>query len=271
VRVRLAPPTLSGLLTLQVKRTHLLDDDEEDGVASGRHVVHFRRSCRPTQRSPLHQRVYFIWRPDSPLRKSLDEDALLAVLPDLQTCAFHFEQVRDDFVVDLEVACAHHESCVLVGLVLDPSEDFLHRARDDAPMRISTRVFESLHRVRLAGAGLSISENRGVVALKDRTDRRFGCTLVHVFLRRVHVVDLVEGVGVPHGQVRIHLDVSGPLSVVDFTSEVLHDRDRPVFAVDLHHRHEKLPLFFASQGRPQSHHDLKVVDVRRPLTRLEHV
>jgi len=42
---------------------------------------------------------------DRPLREALDKDAPLAVLPDLKTgtTLASFKQVRDGFIVDLEV------------------------------------------------------------------------------------------------------------------------------------------------------------------------
>ena len=52
-----------------------------------------------------------------------------------------------------------------------------------------------------------------------------GCAFVDVLLRRVHIVDLIEAVRVPDGQVRVHLDVFCTFLVIDFSAEVLHYAD----------------------------------------------
>ena len=82
--------------------------------------------------------------------------------------------------------------------MLDPVEDLFHRARDYAPLRIATRVLEALHGVGLARSSLSIGQNRGIVPLKNGADGMLGRTFINILLSRIHVIDVVEAVGVPH-------------------------------------------------------------------------
>ena len=83
--------------------------------------------------------------------------------------------------------------------MLDPGEDFFHATRHNAAVRIVTGVLETLHRVRLTCACLAIRKNGGVVTLQDRSDGMLGRTFINMLLRRVHVVDVIEAVGVPYG------------------------------------------------------------------------
>ena len=82
--------------------------------------------------------------------------------------------------------------------MLNPVEDLLHRARDYASLHITARVLETLHGVCLTCASLSIGQNRGIIAFKDGADSMFGRTFINMLLGRIHIIDMVEAVGVPH-------------------------------------------------------------------------
>ena len=82
--------------------------------------------------------------------------------------------------------------------MLNPVENLFHRARNYAPLHITARVLEALHGVGLACASLSIGQNRGIITLKDGADSMFGRTFINMLLGRIHIIDMVEAVRVPH-------------------------------------------------------------------------
>ena len=82
--------------------------------------------------------------------------------------------------------------------MLNPVEDLLHRARDYASLHITARVLETLHSVCLSCSSLSIGQNRGIIAFKDGADSMFGRTFINMLLGRIHIINMVEAVGVPH-------------------------------------------------------------------------
>ena len=153
--------------------------------------------------------------------------------------------------------------------MLDPIEDFFHRAGNDASVRVVRRILEAFHGVRLACARLPVCQYRGVVALEDGADGRFCSCFVHVLLRRIHVVHLVEAVSVPHRQVWVELNILSSCLVLQLTTEVLHNRDASVVRTHLHNGEEEVTLLLSREGRPQPDDHFEVVGVRGALARLE--
>lgn len=91
-----------------------------------------------------------------------------------------------------------------------------------------------------------------------------------MLLGGVHVVDVVEAVGVPHGEVRVHLDVASAFPLVDLSSEVLHHGDRSVVRPHLHDWTEKVvAVLLTLQRWAQSDHHFEVVLIRSSLARLK--
>ena len=155
--------------------------------------------------------------------------------------------------------------------MLDPVEDLFHRARDYASLRIAARVLEALHGVGLARSSLSIGQNRGIVPLKDGADGMLGRAFINILLGRIHVIDVVEAVSVPHRQVWVHFDVLRLLSIVNLSSKVLHAGYGSIVVADLHNGKEEVALFLALQGWAQSDHNFEILIIRGSLARLEGV
>ena len=82
--------------------------------------------------------------------------------------------------------------------MLDPGEDFFHGARYNTSMRVAARVLETLHSMRLTCSSLTICKNGGIVAFQDRANCMLGCTIIDMLLTGIHIVDLIEAVGMPH-------------------------------------------------------------------------
>ena len=99
----------------------------------------------------------------------------------------------------------------------------------------------------------------------------FGCAVVYVLLCCIHVVDVIKAVGVPHRQMRVHLDVFGLLSVVNLPAEVLHAGDGATILTNMHDWEEKVAVLLALQRRSQSNNHFKVVLRRCSLARLKGV
>ena len=143
----------------------------------------------------------------------------------------------------MQIARPHHESCILVRLHLDVLEYLLHGAGDYTTLRITCVVLEALHGVSLASASLTVCHDRSVEPLKHRADSTLGCVLVNKLLGCVRVIHIIEAVCLPHAQMRIHLDISGLLSVVNLSSKVLHDCHTSVIVTNLHNREEEVSMF----------------------------
>lgn len=111
----------------------------------------------------------------------------------------------------------------------------------------------------LACSSLSIGQNRCIIALKDGADGRHGSRFIDVLLRRVHIVDLVETVSVPHGQVRVQLNVLGPGLVIKLAPKVLHYGDRSAFRHHIHNWKEEVSLLLTGQRWSQPDHHFKVL------------
>ena len=143
--------------------------------------------------------------------------------------------------------------------MLDERKDVLHGPWYDTSMRVASCVLKALHRMRLASACLTVGQDCSVVALEHRANSMLSCAIINVFLRRIHIVHVIKAVSVPHSQVWVHLDIFGLLSVVNFTTKVLHARDRPIIRRHLHNGKEEVALFFALQRWSHSNHYFEIV------------
>lgn len=126
--------------------------------------------------------------------------------------------------------------------------------------------------MRLSCSGLAVGENSSVVAFEDGSDGMLGRRLVNLLLSRVHVVNMVEAVRVPHRQVRVDLHVLGFFAVIDLPAEILHNRDRATIGRHLHDGEEETSRLLTLQRRSESDDDVEVVDAlvsRGALARLE--
>ena len=126
-------------------------------------------------------------------------------------------------------------------------------------MRVTARVLEALHSVGLTGASLTVGQYSGVVAFQDGANCMLSRAIVNMLLRRVHIVDLVEAIRVPDGQVRIHLDVPRALPVLHLAPKILHHRNVSILSADLHDRQEVVALLLSLEGRAQADHYFEVL------------
>ena len=152
--------------------------------------------------------------------------------------------------------------------MLNEGEDVLHAARDDSTVWVATTVLEAFHRMRLARSSLPVGKDRGVVAFENGVDSLLCRSVVDLLLSRIHIVNMVEAVSVPHLQMRVHFYVLGLLPIVDLPPEVLHAGDRATVGCHLHNGKEEVALLFALQGRPQSDDHFEILLVRGALARL---
>jgi hypothetical protein len=115
----------------------------------------------------------------------------------LEAGPLDFEQIRNDFVVNLKVTSANHKCYVVIGLHLDEVEYLLHASWYYAPMRISAVVFKSLHSVGFTSASLAISKNSGIVSFKDTVNCGFCSIFIDKFLGGVLIIDIIKAVALP--------------------------------------------------------------------------
>jgi hypothetical protein len=82
---------ISRLFALRYQDSHLLDDDDEDGVRARGKIIHFSSGRGSALGSLLHEGVHLVRGTDSPLGKAFDEDTLFAVFTDLERRAFDLQ------------------------------------------------------------------------------------------------------------------------------------------------------------------------------------
>ena len=70
---------------------------------------------------------------------------------------------------------------------------------------------------------------------------------------------MVEAVGVPHRQMRVHFNVLRLLSIVDFPTKVLHAGYRSIVRTYLHNGKEEVALLLSLQGRAQPDHNFEIL------------
>ena len=87
----------------------------------------------------------------------------------------------------------------------------------------------------------------------------FGRTFINMLLGRIHIIDMVEAVGVPHRQMRVHFDVLRLLSIVNFPTEVLHAGYRSIVRTYLHNGKEEVALLLSLQRWAQPDHNFKIL------------
>ena len=87
----------------------------------------------------------------------------------------------------------------------------------------------------------------------------FGRTFINMLLGRIHIIDMVEAVGVPHRQMRVHFNVLRLLSIVNFPTEVLHTGYRSIVRTYLHNGKEEVALLLSLQGWAQPDHNFEIL------------
>lgn len=80
---------------------------------------------------------------------------------------------------------------------------------------------------------------------------------------------MVEAVRVPHGEMWVHLDVFGSLTVVHLSAKVLHHGYGAIIGADLHDREEEISLFLTWKRWAKTDHHSEVLLLRCTLARLE--
>ena len=143
--------------------------------------------------------------------------------------------------------------------MLNERENVLHGPWYDTSVRVAARILKAFHSMRLTCASLPIGQDRSVIALEHRADCMFRCAVIDIFLRRIHIVDMIEAVSVPHSQMRIHFNILSLLTVVNLSTKVLHARYRPIIWSHLHNGKEEVALLFALQRGPHSNYYFEIV------------
>ena len=142
----------------------LREEDLGDGVRSGGSRIHLRAGDRSVVVGDIHGFLNLFVAGARVLRKTLNVNAECLALADLEAALLALArvdaEVLDDFVVDLADLRLNFEGDIGVAVFTDASVDLLASLRNNAFVGTVTR-----HRVRLAGAGLPVSEETGVEAL----------------------------------------------------------------------------------------------------------
>lgn len=152
-------------------------------MRSGTEVVHLGGCGSPVLSSLLHQGVNFVWRPDCPFTESFHEDSLFLVFSNLQLRPVDLQQIRDDLVVDLEVADSDHEGGVLAGLHLNKLEYLFHASGDYTSLGVTNIVLKPFHGVGLSCACLPVGDDCRVITFENGDDTVLSCVVVDKFLR----------------------------------------------------------------------------------------
>ena len=97
----------------------------------------------------------------------------------------------------------------------------------------------------------------------------FGSTFVNMLLRGVHIIDLIEAVGMPDSQVRVHFNVLSTFAVFNLAPKIFHNSDVSVLGTNLHDWQEEVTLFLPLQRWSQTDHNFEVVHIGCSLARLE--
>lgn len=109
-------------------------------------------------------------------------------------------------------------------------------------------------------ACLAVSEYCGVVAFQHGLYSRLCSCWVNTLLRAFLIVNVIKTVTLPNAKMRIVLDVSGPLALVYFLTQVLHDCHRlPVWRHFNHWLENSWMSTLARQRRSHSNDNSEII------------
>ncbi|KAH9838116.1 hypothetical protein Tdes44962_MAKER08265, partial [Teratosphaeria destructans] len=170
----------------------LLEGEGEDGVGARRGVVHLGGGGGAVHVAGLHEALDVLVAADLLVGEVLHVDAVLLALADLEVGGLAAgaggEEVLDVLVVDLEVGDVDVVGDAAVLLGLDALEEAAAGAGDEAGL-----VEGAHHGVGLAGAGLAVGEDAGVVAIEVVVEKLLAERGVDVMLVGVVGVGVVVG------------------------------------------------------------------------------
>lgn len=92
----------------------------------------------------------------------------------------------------MNIGGSHHELGFLVLAALDVLENILDCPGDNASLLIVQVIFETLHGVGFACAGLPICKDGGIIALESRANREPSCGVIYFLLFSFVVIDMIE-------------------------------------------------------------------------------
>jgi len=227
-------------------------------------IIHLSCGCCSAQCTFLHKTIDLIWWSDSPFTQSLYKYSLFLVFSHLKTSTINFKKIWDYFIVNLQVRCSYHECCVLVWLHLNKSEYFFHGSWNYTSLWVACTVFKTLHSICLSSTCLTIGKDCGIITLKDGVNSLLSCIFIHKFLSGVLIIHIIEGVTLPHAQMRILLNVPLLVSLIHFCSQVLHNGAWLVIRRHLHNTSKLTSIVLLSwQRRPHPNNYFEVIIARR--------
>lgn len=135
-------------------------------------IIHLGSSSCPRLSSLLYKGIDLAWISDSPFRQTLYEYTSLFIFPYVKVLSIFSQQIGNDFIVNLEIACSDHESSLILSIqiylfvtrILYKLKNLFNRAGNDTSLRIMTIVFKSFHCKSLPCASLTVSHNGCVEA-----------------------------------------------------------------------------------------------------------
>lgn len=187
--------------------------------------VHFGSCSGARLCSSLHEREYFTRRPDSPLTKTFNKEPSPLVLPNLKRSSLVLQQIRNNVIVDLEVAGSHHKRCSGVALILNVAKYLLHCSRDDSSVRITSIVTEALHCMSFPSPCLAIREECCIVSFESTKHSLLSSMRVNFSLSRIYIVNSIERESMLLHQMRVIRDIPLPLSLTYFSSQILKNSE----------------------------------------------
>jgi len=87
---------------------------------------------------------------------------------------------------------------------------------------------------------------------------RFGCVFVYEFLSTALIINVIKWVTLPYAKMRILLNVAHPFPLVNFLTQIFHNRNRSVVWGNFNHRFECALRPFSRQRRSHPDYYFKV-------------
>ena len=173
--------------------THLLDNYYKNGMWARADIIHSSACLNTCLLASKHQIIDFCRRPDSPFRKSFNENSSFwfRIFSNKKWSALSFKKIWNSFIVDLEVASSYHKLGVIRHIRLNVSKNFFHTARDDSSRWICLRL-KSFHRKRLSCPCLSISKDGSIISFENWHNCWLRCCTVDNVLSATDTIDIVK-------------------------------------------------------------------------------
>jgi|MDSY01.1.fsa_nt_gb hypothetical protein len=132
-------------------------------MTPGTVLVHGRLARLPVKVALLHVLFDLGYCLYDACREVLDVNALILALLEVQFVIHCFgEQIANLLVIDFQVRASDQKLFTNVICVIKVSKNVVERVGYDATLRVV--ALDADHRVRLAASGLTVSENRSIVA-----------------------------------------------------------------------------------------------------------